>query len=219
MPHTTDTLRLTRFYGFFHFVARQAYEMWFRGEVLGTENIPLSGPFFVASNHASHLDPPLVGCQVPRQMRFFARKTLWNNRLLGWWMDQVETIPVDREGSGVGAIKRVLQAIHENRGMILFPEGTRTPNGHLQTPKAGVGMMACKTGVPVVPCRISGSFEAFGKGTKFPQLGHSITIVFGPAIAAIDYDNLAVGKKRYQVASARIFERIAALPQPHYPII
>jgi 1-acyl-sn-glycerol-3-phosphate acyltransferase len=219
MPNVPDHLKMTPFYGFFHYVAQSVYRMWFRGEVVGQENFPTTGPFLIASNHASHLDPPIVGCQVARQMRFFARKSLWNSRLSSWWLDKVETIPVDRDSGDIGAIKRVLQALKENRAVVLFPEGTRSPDGHLQKAKAGVGFMACKTGAPVVPCRVYGSFAAFGKGDKFPHFGTSVTIVFGPPIPAGDYDDPTAGKARYEVAAQRIMDRIAALPEPVYPVI
>jgi 1-acyl-sn-glycerol-3-phosphate acyltransferase len=219
MPRTPDVMKLRPFYGFFHYLASTIHSMWFRGEVAGTDNFPIEGPFLIASNHASHLDPPLVGCQVPRQMRFFARKSLWNNRLLAWWLDQVETIPVERDSGDIGAIKRVLQALKENRAVVLFPEGTRSPDGHLQKPKAGVGLMACKTGVPVVPCRVYGSFQAFGKGSAIPRFGSSVSVVFGPPIAASDYDDPSAGKARYELAAQRIMDRIAALPAPAYPVI
>jgi len=219
MSQTPDQLKMRPFYGFFHYLAANIHGMWFRGEIAGTHNFPLNGPFLIASNHASHLDPPLVGCQVPRQMRFFARKTLWNSRALGWWMNQVETIPVERDSGDIGAIKRVLQALAENRAIVLFPEGTRSPDGHLQKPKPGVGLMACKTGVPVVPCRIFGSFEAFGKGSSVPRLGSPISIVFGPPIFPSEYDDPSAGKARYELAARRIMDRIAAIPAPAHRVI
>ena len=219
MSRPPDHLQMTPFYGFFHYLCLTAYEAWFRGEVVGTEHFPTSGPFLIASNHTSHLDPPIVGAQIVRQMRFFARKSLWNNPVLAWWLDRVETIPVDRDSGDVSAIRRVLQALHEDRAVVLFPEGTRSEDGHLQKPKAGVGLMACKTGAPVVPCRVYGSFEAFGKGMKYPRLGTPVTVVFGPPITAAEYDIPGSGKERYQLASQRIMERIAALPKPHYAVI
>ena len=219
MPNSPDHLQMTPFYGFFHYLSGSVYRMWFRGEVVGTENFPREGPFLIASNHASHLDPPLVGSQVARQMRFFARKSLWKNPVLAWWLDRVETIPVERDSGDIGAIKRVLQALKEDRAVVLFPEGTRSPDGHLQKPKAGVGLMACKTGVPVVPCRVFGSYDAFGKGSSFPRFGTTITIVFGRPIAASDYDDPTAGKARYETAAQRIMDRIAALPRPIRPEI
>lgn len=219
MPRLPDQLSMTPFYGFFHYLVANIHSAWFRGEVVGTENIPRIGPFLIAANHASHLDPPLVGCQIARQMRFFARKTLWSNRVFSWWLDRVESIAVDRESGDVGAIRKVLQALKEERAIVLFPEGTRTLDGHLQKPKAGVGLMACKTGAPVVPCRVYGSYEAFGKGAKLPRFGTPVTIVFGAPIPATEYDDPSAGKERYQVASQRIFARIAALPRPVYAVI
>ncbi len=201
-------------YAFFHYLTMVVHESWFRGEVVGRENIPTSGPFLIASNHASHLDPPVVGSQIARQMRFFARKSLWSNRIARWWLDEVETIPVDRDGGDVAAIRRVLQALQEDRAIVLFPEGTRSMDGLLQKPKPGVGLLACKSGVPVVPCRVYGSFEAFGKGAKIPRFGTPISIVFGKPITAAEYDDPKAGKERYLVASQRIFERIAVLPPP-----
>jgi len=219
MPQIPDQLAMRPFYGFFHYVAVWFHTTWFRGEVTGTDNFPIGGPFLIASNHASHFDPPIVGSHVPRQMRFFARKSLWNSKFMAWWLNQVEVIPVERDSGDVGAIKRVLQALKENRAVVLFPEGTRSPDGNLQTPKAGVGLMACKTGVPVVPCRVYGSFAAFGKGKRIPQFGTPIDIVFGPPIAASEYDDPSVGKARYELAAQRIMDRIAALPRPVYPVI
>ena len=79
--------------------------------------------------------------------------------------------------------------------------------------------MACKTGVPVVPCRVYGSFVAFGKGALLPKFGTPVSIVFGPPIAAADYDDPTAGKARYETAAQRIMDRIAALPEPRYAVI
>lgn len=206
-------------YGFCHYFIRVAYDICFRGEILGLEHLPSSGSFLIAANHASFLDPPLIGCQVSRQIAYFARKTLWKPGLASWWLDTVGTIPVDRDGGqDVSAIKRVLRALKEDKGLILFPEGTRTPDGALQEPKAGVGLICCRAQVPVVPARIFGSFEAMGKGRGL-HLGVPIDIVFGPAIPPSVYDDPAAGKERYQIASNRIMARIAALQLPKPTVI
>ena len=101
-------------------------------------------------------------------------------------------------------LKRVLRALSAGRALILFPEGTRSPDGQLQAPKPGVGFIVCKAQVPVVPVRIFGSFEAYGRGAKLPRFGTRVSIVFGQPITPADYDDPAAGKERYQVASARI---------------
>jgi 1-acyl-sn-glycerol-3-phosphate acyltransferase len=215
MSEAFPQVRMTPIYGVCHYALRVMFDMFFRGEVVGHENLPKSGAFLIAANHASHLDPPLIGSHVPRQMCFFARKTLWSGRMASWWLDAVGTIPVDRDGGqDVGALKRVLRALAEGKVMILFPEGTRSMDGKLQTPKPGVGFIVCKTQVPVVPARIFGSFEAFGKGDKVPHLGSPVTVVFGKPIPASVYDDPKAGKERYQVASARIMAEIAKLQPP-----
>ena len=130
---------MTPIYGVCHYAIAVTFDMFFRGEVAGVEHLPKSGAFLIAGNHASHLDPPMIGSQVPRQMCFFARKTLWRGPASSWWLDAVGTIPVDRDGGqDVGALKRVLRALADGKVMILFPEGTRSPDGHLQPPKPGV---------------------------------------------------------------------------------
>jgi 1-acyl-sn-glycerol-3-phosphate acyltransferase len=198
-------------YGFFHYGMGVLCDIHFHAAVSGVENVPREGGFIVAANHVSLLDPPIVGSFVPRQICAFARRTLWKGGLSSWWLDAVGVIPVDREaGSDVTAIRRVIRVLQANRGIIVFPEGTRSPTGRLQPPKAGVGLMACRTGVPVVPARIFGSFEAFGRNRPL-RLGTPIAVVFGRPLRPEDYDDRAPGKERYQHASERIMAAIAAL--------
>ncbi len=206
-------------YGFCHYVLRVMFDMFFRGEVIGVENLPQRGGFLLAANHASFIDPPMIGCHLSRQIAYFARKTLWKGGISSWWLDAVGTIPVDRDGGqDVSAIKRVLKAIKAERGLILFPEGTRTPDGNLQPAKAGVGFIACKTQVPVIPVRIFGSYEAFGKGRGL-HLGTPVSVVFGRPIPPAAYDNPQAGKDRAQIASERIMSEIARLERPPVRVI
>lgn len=208
-----------RLYGFCHYLLKNLYDICFRGEVLGLEKLPKEGGFIIAANHLSHLDPPMIGSQVPRQMCFFARKTLWKPGFGAWWMDGVGCIPVDRDGgSDIQAMKRVLKALADNKVLILFPEGTRSPDGQLQTPKAGVGFMACRTAATVVPVRIFGSFEAFGRNGPL-RPGVPIDIVVGEPLSPQSYDCPADGKDRYQKASERIFEKIAGMRRPEPVVI
>ena len=219
MNRALQQVEMEPVYGFFHYLTTVLYDIAFRGEVAGLENLPATGSFLLAANHASNLDPFLIGAQVQRQIAFFARKTLWKPGFASWWLDAVGTIPVDRDGGqALGAIKRVLRALKDDRGLILFPEGTRSPDGNLQLPKPGVGMIACTTQVAVVPVRIFGSFEAMGKGGGL-RLGTPASIVFGPPLLPAEYDDPAAGKERYQVASNRIMARIAALQKPPMVVI
>ncbi len=206
-------------YGFFHYLSAVIFDIAFRGEVTGLENLPRDGAFLIAANHVSYVDPPLVGCQVSRQIIPFARKTLWKGGLVSWWLDAVGTIPVDRDGGqDVSAIKRVLRSLQEGKGLILFPEGTRSSDGELKAPKAGIGLICCRAQVPVIPARIFGAFEAYGRGRGL-HLGTPVSVVFGPPILPAVYDDPVAGKERYQVASNRIMAHIAALRAPPILVI
>ena len=219
MSYSFRQVEMTRVYGFCHYVFRVLFDIAFRGEVAGLENLPKTGAFMIASNHASHLDPPIVGSLIPRQVCFFARKTLWKKGFASWWLDIVGTIPVDRDGgSDVSAIKRVLQALKNDKVIILFPEGTRSPDGNLQSAKPGVGLLACRTQVPVVPARIFGSFDAFGRDGKV-HIPTPVTVVYGKPISPADYDDPSAGKERYQRASERIMTHIAALQKPRETVV
>jgi 1-acyl-sn-glycerol-3-phosphate acyltransferase len=209
-----DQLDMEPLYGVCHYLLRQFYETFFRGDAIGLENIPTDGGFMIASNHASHLDPPIVGSLLSRQVCFFARKTLWKPGFATWWLNGVGTIPVDRDGgTDVTAIKRVLNALKKEKVIILFPEGTRSPDGQLQSAKPGVGLLACRTGVPVVPARVFGSFQAFGKDGTL-RLGTSISVVYGKPVQPSEYDDPAAGKERYLRASQHIMAAISQLKKP-----
>lgn len=184
-------------------------------EIRGLENFPETGPFLLASNHASYFDPPLAGYRVPRPIYYFARKTLFRNPVFGWLIHELNSIPVDRDASSdVTALKTVFKVLKAGSGLIVFPEGTRTVDGNLQPARAGVGMLACKSQAPVVPCRLFGTYEAYGKGMKLPRIGVSLSVVYGPPLYPVDYDPGGKGKDRYQIAAERIMEAISKLEEP-----
>jgi len=219
MSHSYPQVEMTPVYGICHSVLDILTAICFRGDITGTENLPMMGGFLLAANHASFIDPPLVGLPLPQQVCFFARKSLWRPGIAAWWLDAVGCIPVDRDGSSdVTAIKRVLLAVRQGKVIILFPEGTRSPDGQLQTPKPGVGLIACRTASTVVPARLFGSFEAYGRGGRL-RLGTPVAITYGRPLAPADYDDPRDGKERYQRAAERIMAAIARLEPPRYSVI
>lgn len=212
-------LEMEPIYGFFYGLCRVAYQMFFRGEVAGLENLPGKGGYIVAANHASHLDPPIVGMFLPRQVSFFARKTLWRPGIASWWLTAVGTIPVDRDGgTSIDAIKRVLHSLSSQKVVIVFPEGTRSPSGELQKPRPGVGFLACKAQVPVVPARVFGSFEAFGKDGRL-RLGSPVSVSFGRPLSPSEYDHPNDGRERYALAAERIMAAIQRIGPPTVTVI
>jgi 1-acyl-sn-glycerol-3-phosphate acyltransferase len=206
-------------YGLFHGLSRLVYQMFFRGDVAGLENLPRTGGYIVAVNHASLLDPPIVGIFLQNQVSFFARKTLWKPGIAAWWLDAVGTIPVDRDGgTSLDAIKRVLRSLAHDRAVIVFPEGTRSQDGELQPPRPGVGFIACKAQVPVVPARIFGSFEAYGRSGSL-RPGSPVSVTYGKPLAPEDFDHPSDGKDRYARTAARIMDAITRIGPPPIKVI
>lgn len=181
-------------------------------EIEGVEHIPQVGPFILASNHASHFDPPAIGSIIGRNIFFFARKSLFKPGFAKWLLDQLNTIPVDRDGdSDIGALRRTIKVLEEGEGLVLFPEGTRTRDGSLGQAKPGIGLIACKTQAPVIPVVIRGSYEALPPGARFPTWGHPIRIHFGPPLLPAAYDSYSKDKERYTQAAKAIMGAIEAL--------
>ncbi len=188
------------------------------GDIAGRHHLPKAGSFILACNHVSFFDPPAIGRHVPREIAYFARKSLFKPGLIGRILNTVNAIPVERDGApDVQAVKRVLQALREGRGVLFFPEGTRSPDGTLQPALPGLAMIACKSAVPVVPARIFGSFESYGRQHRFPEPHGRISVGFGPPMPPKAFDPGATSRARYEGASKRILDAIAAIPAPREP--
>ena len=139
---------------------RCLFATYFRWRVYHPERVPLTGPVILASNHASFLDPPLVGSGVKRDINYMARKSLFRYPGVGWVLRAVQAVPVDRDGGGAAGLKAILDRLHAGGGIVLFPEGTRTKTGELQPARSGVGLVVAKSDAPVVPVRVFNTFEA-----------------------------------------------------------
>ncbi len=131
--------------------------------------VPLTGPVILASNHASILDPPLVGAGVRREINYLGRESLFRFPVVGWLLRNVNTVPVDREGGGAAGLKAILVRLLDGGAIILFPEGTRTRDGNLQPARSGIGLTVIKSTAPVVPVRVFGTFKAYGRQMRFPR--------------------------------------------------
>jgi 1-acyl-sn-glycerol-3-phosphate acyltransferase len=148
---------------------RAVFATYFRWRVYGANNVPLTGGVILAANHASFLDPPLAGAGLSRDINYLARESLFRFPLVGQVLRSWNSVPVDRDGGGARGLKNILDRLLRGGGIILFPEGTRTPDGKLQPARAGIGLTVAKSDAPVVPVRIFGTFEAWGRNQKFPH--------------------------------------------------
>ncbi len=134
----------------------------------GAENVPLTGPLILASNHQSHLDPVLVGVASPRQLKAMARHTLffWP---LSWLIRSLGAVPVNREQGVIGGVKATLKMLKDGEAVLLFPEGTRTHDGNLQPFLSGFCALARRGEATIVPVAIDGAFHALPRGAWFPR--------------------------------------------------
>jgi glycerol-3-phosphate dehydrogenase (NAD(P)+) len=155
------------------------FHLYFRMSRIGREHIPQSGPVIFASNHRSFLDPFVIATIARRPMYYVAKRELFRNRLVGWWLNALGAFPVDR-GTGDGEMIATAKAIlARGDSVLIFPEGTRIRPGALGRPKRGVGRLALETGAPVVPVAVIGT-EAIRKGWRIRP--HKVRIRVGPAL-------------------------------------
>lgn len=187
-------------------------------EVHRLRHAPATGPLIFAANHVSFYDPPAVGAKVRRQLHYFARDSLYRG-LFGKVLRRLDTIPVARDRADIRSMKGILRALQNGGAVVIYPEGTRSPDGALLPPQPGAGMIACKSGAAVVPTRLFGTYEAFGRHRGFPRPGGLIQVVYGPLLRPGDYDPGAAHPERYLEASRRIMERIAAITPPQREIV
>jgi 1-acyl-sn-glycerol-3-phosphate acyltransferase len=157
---------------------RLLYATYFRWRVFNPERVPQTGGVILASNHASFLDPPLVGSGLHRGINYLARESLFRFPGIGALLRSWNAVPVDRDGGGAKGLKIILDRLLDGNGIILFPEGTRTRDGKLQPARSGIGLIVAKSTAPVVPVRVFGTFEAYGRNQKIP-LPKGVAVKYG----------------------------------------
>jgi 1-acyl-sn-glycerol-3-phosphate acyltransferase len=198
---------------------RFVFAVYFRWRVFNPERVPEAGPVILAANHASAIDPPLIGAGVTRCVHMLARDTLFRFPVFGWVLRKWEAVPVDREGGGAAGLRAILHSLENKQAILLFPEGTRTRDGRLQPARSGIGLIVVKSGAPVVPVRVFGTFEAYPRHKKIPR-PRRIAIKYGEPLR---FDELCVEaqhcskarlKEIYQEIADRVMGAIAKL-EPH----
>jgi 1-acyl-sn-glycerol-3-phosphate acyltransferase len=170
-----------RFYAGMRMLAVALMRALFRLEARGTEHVPSRGPVLLVSNHSSVLDPPLVGGVCPRQLTFLAKAELFAVPGFGRLIHALNARPVRREGADAAALRVALRALDQGAALLVFPEGTRGPEGRLREPKPGAALLAVLSGAPVVPVFVRGSGRAWPRGRRFPRPA-KVRVAFGPPL-------------------------------------
>lgn len=151
------------------------FKILWRTRARGMENIPPKGPLLFAGNHASFVDPPLLGSHVPQPIYYMAKEELFETPLMGPLLPFLNAFPVRRKEGDVGAIRTATRILNAGGCMVIFPEGRRQKNGVLGRGRGGVGLLARATGARVVPTYLNNTHRAW----RFPKFD----VVFGAPLA------------------------------------
>ena len=179
-------------------------------KVIGLHNIPSQGPFILASNHLSFLDPPALGCKLNRNLHYFARDSLFIGPL-GFLITRLNSIPVNRGQLDLTTLRSTLKVLKNGDPLLVFPEGTRSPDGKLGEPKKGLGLLVLKSKCPVLPARIRGSHEILGKGKLIPRVGRKLLISYGSLISFDSFSSMSGESAKYELVSQFVMKEIDKL--------
>lgn len=124
----------------------------FRIDAQGQDTIPMTGPYILVSNHVTALELPALRMLLhPRRVRTLAKAESWDRKVLGWLMDQWESIPIRRGESDMTALRTSLQVLKDGGILGIMPEGTRSGDGRLGRGNPGITVIATKSGCPIIP--------------------------------------------------------------------
>jgi 1-acyl-sn-glycerol-3-phosphate acyltransferase len=194
------------FYRLVRLVGTVAFQLCYGLRAIGRNNVPRRGGAVIASNHQSFMDPWLLGVAARRPLAFLARQDLFASPLFGRVISNLSAIPVPRESLSPEALRRAVRALRGGWPLVVFPEGTRTHDGRIAPLRRGIGLLADRAGVPVVPARIAGAFAAWPRHRTLPRIRGRVTIAFGPVLV---YDRRT---DTYDSFTERLAHALAALP-------
>jgi 1-acyl-sn-glycerol-3-phosphate acyltransferase len=178
-------------------VGHQCARLWGRIALLanrvklrveGMERLNGKGPYIFMSNHQGYYDIFTLVSHLPYQFKWLAKKELFSVPFLGWTMAAVGYISIDRGGTRdtVEAMNEAARKIRDGMSVVIFPEGSRSPDGSIQPFKKGGFTLAIKSKVPIVPIAISGSGDIMPKN-RWTVAAGEIRMFVGPPIEIQQY--------------------------------
>lgn len=178
--------------------------------VEGLENIPAEGPFIVIANHESNLDPILIQAVIRRPVHAMAKSSQFKAPVVGPLAKRLLAFPVRRHQIDPQAVRIALRRLEAGHGVAVYIEGERCWDGRMQAARTGTVRLALKAGVPIVPCGISGAYEAWPRWARFPQF-LPIRIRFGPPIHLPRLDDRRAREAALPAATDRLISAVADL--------
>jgi 1-acyl-sn-glycerol-3-phosphate acyltransferase len=176
----------------------------------------------LASNHASSADPVLIGAflnqQLGRPLNWLGKRELLDFPLTGWLGRQGGIHPVDRDAADLDAFRSAMRVLEAGQILAVFPEGTRSRDGGLQQVREGVGMLALRSGAPVLPVAVVDSDLMWPRGHLLPRFGKRVMVRYGTPFSvaeALEAAGLPTkGRQATEAATRLIMTRIAELLPP-----
>jgi len=187
------------FYRFIKGIAWILIRILYRFEVTGMENIPKEGAFLLCANHISALDPISLAVFMKRQPRFMGKKELFKFPPLGAFLRALGAFPVDRGAADMQAFRTTMNTLKNGDGLIIFSQGTRMKE--FENAKGGVALFALKSGAPIIPAGIRGSYSFFSK----------MQIHVGKPIPMDEHKGKKVKTELIEEVMATVTERVSAL--------
>ncbi len=138
-----------------------------RWEVKGIENVPKEGPVLVVANHLNFNDPPLLGVSLGRTVIFMAKEELFRSPIIAYFVSGFGSFPVHRGRLDRRALRRSQQVLADGLALVMFPEASRSRSGKLKNALPGSALIACRSGVPILPVGITGTEQLRGIGWLF----------------------------------------------------
>jgi cytidylate kinase len=184
--------------------------------------LPKNGPMIMAANHASSADPVLIGAflnqVLGRPLNWLGKRELVEFPLTGWAFRIAGIHPVDRDAADLEAFRTAMRILEAGQTLAVFPEGTRSQDGALQQVREGVGMLALRSGAPVLPVAVIDSDILWPKGKLLPRFGKHVTVRYGtPFVVADELSARGLpikGRQATEAATRLVMDRIAALLPP-----
>ena len=199
-------------YFFAHTLMRAAAQSFFRLKIINHEDLIQDGPCIYVVNHQSFLDPPTVGQLFENPIHFLARKTLFDPTFMKYALPLCNTLPIDQDQPDPGSILKVLRLVKGGGRIVIFPEGSRSPDGQIHDAMPGIGLIIGRlAGVPVQPIRIEGAYDCLpihSHKLKF----RPITLSVGKPIPFTAEELRAKGRTAQLAIGKKIMDAIKALP-------
>ena len=146
-----------------------AFTLSFRLKTHGRDNVPREGAAILAANHASFLDPILVGICARRPVRFLVANDFYRSPRLHIALRWLGAIPVGGDAGMVRSFRHIGEVIRRGGLLGIFPEGGITRDGSMRPFRAGASVLALRMGVPLIPIHLGGTFEALPRYAKWPR--------------------------------------------------